>query len=378
MIDYSLELRLPYFTKELPGIGGDLRVTPDHFVVEEVPLYQPQGEGQHLYVQITKVGFTTKEVQRQLEQLFGLRRGDVSFAGLKDKHARTTQTFSLNVGHQRPDFAESALQRMRDHLPVEVHWATFHRNKLQPGHLLGNRFVITIANLACSRAEAEARLAAIADVIHAQGLPNYFGPQRFGVNGGNVRQGLALLLGEQTKQDRWLRRFLISSYQSYLCNRYLARRVEMGAFDHLLLGDVAKKYATGGMFAVEDVGQEQPRFDQQEISFTAPLYGPKMWEAQAEAGELEAAILAESPVTMEHLAKARIEGTRRLGRLLVGDLKTTVREAPGASGDTSGEPLLEAEVEFQLPKGAFATTILRELMKVDLAEMPALDDENDG
>src|SRR5690606_33801903 len=101
-------------------------------------------------------------------------------------------------------------------------------------------------------------------------------------------------------------RFLIGSYQSYLCNRYLVRRVEMGAFEHLLLGDVAKKYATGGMFSVEDLSQEQPRYAQQEISFTAPLYGPRMWEAQAEAGELEAGILAESPVTLEHLAAARI------------------------------------------------------------------------
>lgn len=369
MIDSSLQFQLPYVTKSLPGVGGELRVTPDHFVVEEIPLYLPQGEGQHLYIRLTKVGSTTKEIQRQLEHLFGLRRGDVGFAGLKDKQARTTQTFSLNVGRQSPDFAESALQRVREHLPVEVHWAKFHRNKLQPGHLLGNRFVITIAHLACNAAEAERRLGAIVESLRAQGLPNYFGPQRFGANGSNVHQGLALLLGERTKSDRWLRRFLISSYQSYLCNRYLARRVEMGAFDRLLLGDVAKKYDTGGMFTVEDLAQEQPRYARQEISFTAPLFGPKMWEAQAEARELEASILAESPVTLDHLAAARVEGTRRLGRLLVGDLTFRVEAAEGAP---------RAVVEFQLPKGAFATTVLRELMKQDLAEMPALDDESDG
>lgn len=369
MIDSQLELRVPTITHTLPGVGGELRVTPDHFVVEEIPLYAPQGEGQHLYVNITKVGLTTKEVQRQLERLFGLRRDDVSFAGLKDKQARTTQTFSLNVGHQPPDYAEQALQRMRDHLPVEVHWAQFHRNKLQPGHLLGNRFVITISNLTCSPEAAEARLAAITQAIRGQGIPNYFGPQRFGIDGANVRQGLAVLLGERAKQDRWLRRFLISSYQSYLCNRYLARRVAMGAFERLLLGDVAKKYATGGMFSVEDPAQEQPRYAQQEISFTAPLYGPKMWAAEAEAGELEAGVLAEAPITLEHLAAARVEGTRRLGRLLVNDL-TTRLEQDGES--------LQAVVEFRLPKGAFATTVLRELMKSDLAELPALDDEEDA
>jgi tRNA pseudouridine13 synthase len=369
MIDSQLDLRLPYLTNALPGIGGELRVTPDDFVVEEIPLYLPQGEGQHLYVCLTKAGSTTKEIQRQLEQLFGLRRGEVGFAGLKDKQARTTQTFSLNVGHQPAGYAEDAARRIADALAVEVHWAKFHRNKLQPGHLLGNRFVIRVAKLACGREEAEARVAAIVQVIQARGIPNFFGPQRFGINGGNVRQGLELLIGARRQQDRWLRRFLISGYQSYLCNRYLARRVEMGAFDHLLLGDVAKKVATGGMFNVEDVAQEQPRYARQEISFTAPLFGPKMWEAQAEAGALEASVLAEAPVTLEQLAAARVEGTRRLGRLLVNDLVAGVEQA----GDAPN-----LRVEFQLPKGAFATTVLREVMKVDLAALPALDDEEDA
>ena len=121
MLDSRLELSLPYITDDLPGIGGQLRLTPDHFVVEEIPLYEASGEGQHLYVNLTKVGLTTKEVQAQLEQLFGLNRGEVSFAGMKDKQARTTQTFSLNVGfstgvcrgscgtHCRPASGRSAL-----------------------------------------------------------------------------------------------------------------------------------------------------------------------------------------------------------------------------------------------------------------------------
>ncbi len=113
--------------KELPGIGGQLRATPDHFLVEEIALYTPQGDGQHLYVNLTKVGLTTKEVQEQLARLFQLRPREVSFAGMKDKHARTTQTFSLNVGHQPPStveqFVADAMQRIRDNLNVEVHWA---------------------------------------------------------------------------------------------------------------------------------------------------------------------------------------------------------------------------------------------------------------
>lgn len=370
MLD-SIPLELPYITKELPGIGGQIRATPDHFLVEEIALYAPQGEGQHLYVNLTKVGLTTKEVQEQLARLFRLRPAEVSFAGMKDKHARTTQTFSLNVGHQPSDkaqaFVAESIQRIRDNLDVEVHWADFHRNKLRLGHLLGNRFIITITNLEMSLEEAVARSQAIVEAMARHGVPNYVGPQRFGASGSNVRQGMAMLLGERSVQARWLRRLLATAYQSYLCNRYLARRVEMGAFAHLLTGDIAKKHATGGMFEVTDAAVEQPRYEAQEISFTAPMYGPKMWAATGEAGELEAQILAENPVTLEHFGAAGVEGTRRLGRLLLPDCKVEANEA-----------LQGVTISFALPKGAFATTILREVMKVDETQLSAIDEEDEG
>jgi tRNA pseudouridine13 synthase len=370
MLDYQVDLQLPYITQEFPGIGGELRATPDHFLVEEIALYTPQGDGQHLYVNLTKIGLTTREVQEQLARLFRLRPNEVSFAGMKDKHARTTQTFSLNVGHQPPgkveQFVADSIQRIRDHLNVEVHWADLHRNKLRLGHLLGNRFVITITNLESGLDESVARARAIVDEMARVGVPNFFGPQRFGATGSNVRQGMAMLLGERSKSARWLRRLLSTAYQSYLCNRYLARRVEMGAFDHLLTGDVAKKHATGGMFEVADADVEQPRYVAQEISFTAPMYGPKMWAATNEAAALEAEILAESPVQMEHFEAAGVEGTRRLGRLLLPDC--TVERNESLEGVT---------ISFALPKGAFATTILREVMKVDEAQIPTVGDEDE-
>ena len=153
---------------------------------------------------------------------------------------------------------------------------------------MGNRFTITVTGLALPAAEAQERAAAIVECIRIVRPPNFFGPQRLGADGHNVRQGLAVLRGELESADRWLRRFLISAFQSYLCNRYLARRVEMDAFEQLLAGDVAKKYATGGMFDVADVEAEQQRYAAKEISFTAPMYGVKMWAAQHAAGELEA------------------------------------------------------------------------------------------
>jgi tRNA pseudouridine13 synthase len=235
------------------------------------------------------------------------------------------------------------------------------------GHLLGNRFVITIINLEHGLDESMARAQAIVQEMARLGVPNFFGPQRFGASGGNVRQGMEMLLGERPKSARWLQRLLATAYQSFLCNRYLVRRVESGAFRHLLAGDVAKKHATGGMFAVVDVEVEQPRYEAQEISFTAPMFGPKMWTATAAAAELEAEVLAETPVTMAHFDAIGMEGTRRMGRLLVSDCTVAVNE-----------PLQGLTLSFSLPKGAFATTILREVMKVDEAQIPEFDDPDEG
>lgn len=362
----DIELALPFISAELPGIGGQLRATTAHFVVEEIPLYEAQGTGQHLYVNLTKEGLTTREVQRQLAALFDLSNRSVGFAGMKDKHARTTQTFSLDVGHVDEGFVQDAPSRIEDQLPVTVNWAKLHRNKLKPGHLLGNHFTITVTELAVPAQEAWERAEAIAERMRAQGVPNYYGPQRLGTNGDNVRRGREIILGDRHNYDRWLRRLLISSYQSYLCNRYLAHRLESGHFDHLLLGDVAKKYDTGGLFEVEDVAAEQPRYERQDISFTAPVYGRKMWETSGPAAELEAQVLAAVDITMAQLAQAKVNGTRRLGRLLMSDLDVQL----GQDGLVT---------KFSLPKGAFATTILREFMKVDyaaLAHVPSVEDEN--
>ena len=348
----EIDLSLPYVTHDLQGVGGQLRVSADHFLVEELLLYEPEGKGQHLYVNLTKEGLTTKEVQQKLATLFGLQTGDVGFAGLKDKHARSSQTFSLMITNVDNDLIDRAKKHIEDSLPVTVNWTRLHRNKLKPGHLLGNRFIIKITGLTLVQTEALQRAREIARRLKERGLPNFFGPQRFGFDGDNVRRGHAIILGKKDGVDRWLRYFFISSYQSYLCNRYLIRRLELGAFDRLLTGDIAKKHATGGLFQVEDVGKEQPRYERREISFTAPMYGTKMWAAIGPSGELETETLMKAGLTIEQFELLGIRGTRRMGRLLVPDLTT----------DLDPQGLL---VRFSLPKGAFATTVLREIMKTD-------------
>ncbi|MEM7128789.1 MAG: tRNA pseudouridine(13) synthase TruD [Chloroflexota bacterium] len=374
MIHSPVDVKLPYISADVPGIGGALRAIPEHFVVEEVALYEPEGEGQHLYINLTKVELTTKEVQQQLAKLFQIDRNSIGFAGMKDKFASTTQTFSLSLGHISTDEVDQAAKRIQDELPVTVHWAKRHKNKLKTGHLLGNRFRIVITNLSQPLAKAQTNAQAIATQLSQTGLPNYFGPQRFGINGENVARGYDLLVNGRFIRDRWLRRFLVSSYQSYLCNRYLSERVQMGAFQHLLAGDIAKKYETGGIFTVEHLADEQPRYEEYEISFTAPLYGTKMRAAADESGDFEAKILAESGVTDSQWKKAKVDGSRRLGRLLVSDLaiktsceEKTIQPQQGKDDEDS------LTIEFFLPKGAFATTVLREFMKNDLSNIPETD-----
>jgi tRNA pseudouridine13 synthase len=335
---------LPAITPELPGIGGRLKAEPAHFAVEEIPLYEASGSGAHLYVSLTREGWTTRRVADALADLFGVSRRDVGFAGLKDRNARCTQTFSL------PGLAPEDAERIEPSLPFQVHWARQHSNKLKVGHLLGNRFRITVTDLAVPPPEALSRSQAIAAAIARRGVPNFFGPQRFGHEGGNVAKGRAALLGQGPRRDPWLAKLLVSAYQSHLFNHYLARRMEAGLFGQLLAGDVCKKADTGGMFEVEDAAAEQPRYERGEITFTGPIYGKKMWPAQGQAAELEASVLAEAELSGEDLRRARVDGTRRPARLWLPTIELA-----------AGEQALQ--VAFALSKGAYATVVLREFTK---------------
>jgi tRNA pseudouridine13 synthase len=360
--DCEESTKLPYVSESLRGIGGTLRLRPEHFRVEEIPLYEASGEGEHLYVSITKAGRTSKSVQADLARLFGMKPTNVGMAGLKDKNACTTQTFSVHVGIQGAEYAQEAADRITNELGLQVNWARFHRNKLKTGHLLGNRFAILVGKPECDRQACLDRCSLISDLMAERGLPNFFGPQRFGSGGGNVSQGLSILRGTTRRRNKWLQKFLVGSVQSHLCNVYLAERLHAGLFDRLLPGDVAKKYDTGGMFDVEDIAVEQGRYDAHEISFTAPIFGPKMWAAKGESGELEAAILSNESLTVEDFGKVRVNGTRRLGRLLIDDLTVEAME----------DGML---FRFSLPKGAYATTVMREFMKNDGEAAFAVDDD---
>ena len=343
----EINLELPYITAGILGIGGKIRQKTSHFIVEEIPLYEASGTGIHLYLNITKDSMNTRDVQLRLAELFELDPSEVGKAGLKDKYAITTQTFSVVFDGNQPDPNEIA-SIVENEIPVKVNWAKYHTNKIRAGHLLGNRFKISITDPVPHALENAQK---IADRIHEIGLPNYYGVQRTGDEGENVLQGWQILKGRKRLGDRWLRKYLLSSYQSYLCNRYLAERVEKGLFSQLIQGDIAKKYDTGGVFWVEDLEKEQKRFETKEISFTAPMFGYKMREAKDEAFELENRILESVSLNKKDFRRHHVKGTRRNGRLL--------------PEITLNENIDGLELSFSLQKGSYATILLREFMKND-------------
>ena len=334
---------LPYITPEDPGIGGKLKAEAEYFVVEEIPLYEPEGEGEHIYLRLTRDGWTTRDIQKALAKLFRLKAVDVGYAGLKDKQARVTQTFSLAL---RDTDEEAVAGSVRDALPFEVVWAKRHKNKLKSGHLLGNRFRILVGE---PHEDPLGRAKAIRRNVAERGLPNFYGAQRFGTRGRNEEKGREALMGRGPR-ERWLRKLLLSAYQSALFNAWLVERIRKGWFETLLQGDVAKKTDTGGLFEVEDAVVESERFRERAITYTGPIYGAKMRWATGKPGDLEREVLASREVSVETLNRARINGSRRTARLFVGDLE--IEEHPKG-----------ACFNFSLPKGSYATSLMREFMK---------------
>ena len=344
----EFNLSLPYITEDLPGIGGRIRASIDDFVVEEISSIEPSGMGDHLYMSLTKEGMTTREVQVKLAELFHLRSQEIGMGGLKDKDARSTQVFSIlfEKGKINP---EVAIKSVEESIDVRVNWAKYHGVKFRAGHLIGNSFRVLISDIKIPRDEALERTQRIADRIHQIGIPNYYGEQRMGRRGKNAKAGWDIIHGEKRAENRWLSRYLIAAYQSYLCNRYLAERVERGIYDRLIPGDIIEDHGTGERTHIDDPEGLQQRYINKEVSFTAPMFGPKMTRASGEAGAIEDEIFAESGLSNKLLKRNRVTGTRRRGRLT---------------------PRIDIEVKprgiqllFTLHKGGFATTLLWEFMK---------------
>lgn len=321
-----------------------IKASPDDFLVEEIPAYEPSGEGEHVYVRFTKRGLNTDEAVRALCKGAGANPREAGVAGLKDKIGVTTQTISLFLPiRQHPD-AEAKIRALE--LPnMTVNDVKRHGNKLKTGHLHGNRFTVFIRDVS---AEALPQLEERLTRIGQEGIPNYFGTQRFGRGGQNPEQARAWLAGKtEGPRDPKMKRFLFSALQSEGFNFVLKRRVERGTWNRALVGDVLQKVESGGLFTCADPAVDQTRIDVGEVSPTGPLFGPKMRAAEGEVLVLEdearAACMGEIDWS---LAKNLGDGTRRSLRVLVGALRFFTEDAGSL------------RVEFVLPKGAYATAVI--------------------
>lgn len=333
--------RLPLVTPDLPGTGGVIRTQPDDFLVEEIPAYLPSGTGGHAYLKIHKRGHTTRDVVLALVGA-GVAEKRIGVAGLKDKSAVTVQWLSL------PASEEAASAALAELDGVTILERSHHTNKLAMGHLRGNRFTIRIRGV---DPDAASRARAIIGRLAEVGAPNWFGPQRFGRFGANAWDGWRIVTGEAVPGAHRLKRFFVSSLQSLLFNRLLAQRLAAGTYARVVDGDWARKHDTGGTFLVADGAGESPRAERLEISATIPLYGRKVKLSPDTAGAIEAAALDALGLTWGHFTSRR--GDRRSTRLALANVEVAQTDD-------------DLTLTFALPKGSYATALLRELMKVDV------------
>ena len=337
----ALQVALVGLRAGLPALGGRIKSEPEAFVVEELAAYEPCGEGAHVYVRHRRRGRTTRELVLELAREFGVHERDIGHAGLKDKQAVAEQTFSLPM--ERTAEAE-VLERVAKRLGGEVLWARRHGNKLKRGHLRGNRFTLRVVG---ARSQAAIDAPAMLDEVRRRGLPNAFGPQRFGRDGSNAARGADILRAGRARG--WLAELQLHAWQAQVYNHWLALRAQAGLLGCMVEGDVAKKTTNGALFDVTDASVEAPRAQLLEIVATGPMWGRSMRRAGGRADELEQEALRASGFGLADLARARLEGARRPSLVLVED--------PISAQTADGDLILR----FALPKGSYATTLVSAL-----------------
>jgi tRNA pseudouridine13 synthase len=315
-------------------------VTPDDFVVEEILGFEARGAGSHWLLRVEKRGANTEWVARDLARFAGCRPFDVGFAGLKDRHAVAIQHFTAPSGRRT-----EAEWRALEHADYRVLAATPHERKLPRGALRGNRFTITLREVTAPRATVDARLRSIA----ASGVPNYFGPQRFGRDANNLCAGVQGVL----PVARDARAFALSALRSLLFNAVLAERVTDGSWCALQPGDVANLDGTGSVFRVSEVDPElASRVGRLDVHPTGPLWGDGATLAAEAVAAREAAVAERFPSVVAVLARERLRPERRALRV--------------AAHDLAHEWLDEStlRVAFRLGAGAYATTVLAEVLEL--------------
>ena len=320
--------------------SGRLRAVPEDFQVREEIDFTLDGAGEHVWLWVRKRGANTDWVARRLAQRAGVAPSAVSYAGLKDRHAVTEQWFSVHLpGRAEPDWTADP------DLDFTVLNAVRHSRKLRRGAARGNAFRIVARELDGDPAALTERFQHLVEA----GVPNYFGEQRFGREGGNRERAEALLSGRERARDRHQRGLYLSAARAGLFNAVLARRVEMGTWNVALPGEALMLAGSHSHFAVEDVDETlRQRVAAFDLHPTGPLWGAGELRSRGPVRELEEEVAATFPSFRDGLVAAGLTQERRALRLTVRD---AILEFP--------EPGV-AVVTFTLPAGAYATVVLRE------------------
>lgn len=339
-----------------PTATADLKTFESDFLVEEILGYEPDGKGEFVFLWIEKQGVNTDFLAKRLAKLAGLSASRVTYAGAKDRHACTRQWFCLHLTAQAPDLS-SIEQVFKAPELVRVLRQTRHSKKLKTGGLLGNRFSLRLRNVAATPTELEQRLS----LIKHHGVPNYYGEQRFGIQGNNLVNGRAFVMPGRkgTHKLSKTESFWLSAIRSWFFNEALSQLVEQGSWDVLSEGDIAQPHDGSQSFRVKTLTLESLyRLKQGLLSPVLPLIsdGWPMGTNAARAQQMQAlyqpeAALLEGLLSFDFSRDSR--STRIVPHNMAWELLTNSQEAN------------QLVLQFELPKGAFATSVLRELFKIN-------------
>ena len=323
-----------------PAVTGALRTSPEDFKVFEDLSFEPSGDGEHVFLQVQKTGENTEYVARELARFAGVRQRDIGYAGLKDRHAVTTQWFSVWLpGKVDPEWSAIAIPSLN------ILHSVRHARKLKRGVLSGNRFEITIRDLAGD----EVRLAEQLSSIKQNGIANYYGEQRFGHLGQNVNKALAMFRGEKVKRE--LRGLYLSAGRSFLFNQVLAARVANGTWNKALDGDTYLFDRSQSYFKSESADSEiLRRVADKTIHPSGTLWGRGELDISAEALAIEQKIVDAHPELAAGLIANGVEKSRRAFRVNVDDLTWEFIDQTTLT------------LHFSLAAGSYATALLREIM----------------
>ncbi|BDX05552.1 tRNA pseudouridine(13) synthase TruD [Planctobacterium marinum] len=326
-----------------PKSSATLKAIPEHFKVNEVLPFEPVGEGEHLFLQIEKTGLNTGFVAQQLARFYGVKERDVGYAGRKDKHAVTTQWFSVWLPG-----VKSAPVKQFVYDGCNIKQQSWHSKKIRTGNLSHNEFQITLTDLE-KDTDLEER---IAKVKHT-GVPNYFGPQRFGnINSDGVAGNLAmarLLINNETIKKREKRNMAVSALRSWLFNEAVSERLTKLSTTPEN-GDVFSLAGSNSFFVAETIDSEiLTRLAGADIHLSAPLWGAGKPASLGVPGELENSLAERFPEICNTLAALGLKQERRKLLLYPKDFSYQLHE----------QQLL---LNFSLPSGCFATSVIRELL----------------